>query len=331
MRIDIHTHYIPTFFADDARRGKALDDVVTEERDGQEWMIHDTGRGYPLAPEFWDMEAKLKHMDGLGIDVSVLSLAPPLLFYWLEPGPAIEFCQRANEALSEISKSSGGRLYGLAALPMQDPQAAVVELKRAVDELGLLGAMIGTTIEKVPLDAPQFDEVLATLSDLEVPLLVHPYDRLVGKRAELREFYLTNIIGIPLGTTLAASRLILTGSLERHANLTVVLMHAGGYLPYQLGRLDHGYRVRPETKSKISKPPSSYLGHFYFDTITHAADRLKSLVEWVGAERVVLGTDIAFDMADLKFSQYFEEAELDEETIQQITHDNSSRILGLDK
>jgi aminocarboxymuconate-semialdehyde decarboxylase len=329
--IDIHNHFIPPWFAEDARRGIALDDVVVESRDGQEWMIHgDTGRGYPLAAEFWDMEAKLKHMDGLGIDISVLSIAPPLVFYWLDPNVATEFCQRTNESLAKASQQSGGRLYGMATLPMQDPEAAVIELNRAVNDLGLVGAMIGTTIEKVPLDDPRFEEVLANVSELGVPLLLHPYDRLVGKRSELTEFYLTNLIGIPLATTLAASRLILTGTLERHPNLTIVLMHAGGYLPYQIGRLDHGHRVRAETKSMLADPPSNYLRRFYLDTITHSPDRLESLIGWVGADRIVLGTDIPFDMADLSFKEKFKDAGLDEKTVFQISNGNAKRILGLD-
>lgn len=329
MRIDIHNHFIPPYLVHAARRGQAVDNLTTEQRDGQEWMLHPQGYRYALAPEFWDPAAKLKHMDRFGIDISVLSIAPTMLFYWLEAGAAREFCARTNEAMAEVAQQSGGRLYGLAAVPLQDPEAAVVELRRAVEELGLRGALVGTTVEKVPLDDPRYDTFLATAAELNVPLLLHPYDKLVRMRQELTDFYMSNLIGIPLATTLAASRLILSGSLERHPNLTIVLMHAGGFLPYQIGRLDHGHRVRPETKANIEAPPSSYLGRFYFDTITHASDRLKSLLGWVGAERVVLGTDIPFDMADLKFAEHFATAGLDDQTITAISSENARRILRL--
>ncbi len=195
--------------------------------------------------------------------------------------------------------------------------------------MGLRGALIGTTIEKVPLDDPRFAPVLAAADELRVPLLLHPYDKLVRLRSELSDFYLSNLVGIPLATTLAASRLILSGCLDRYPHLTVVLMHAGGFLPYQVGRLDHGYRVRSETRAKIKAPPSTYLRRFYLDTITHDAQRLRALVEWVGADRVVLGTDIPFDMADTRFDEHFAEAGLEEAARRQIAGANARQIFGI--
>ena len=329
MRIDLHNHFIPPYLVHEARVGTAVDGLTTDQQNGQEWMQHRQGYRYLLAPEFWYPEAKLQHMDNLGIDISILSIAPTMLFYWLDTANAIEFCRRTNDAMAELAEQSEGRLRGLAALPLQDPHAAATELKRAVQEAGLLGALIGTTFEKVPLDDERFEPVLATAAELGVPLLLHPYDKLVRQRKELTDFYMSNLIGIPLATTLAASRLILSGALDRHPNLTVVLMHAGGFMPYQIGRLDHGYTVRPETKANIQSPPSNYIRRFYFDTITHAGNRLASLIDWVGADRVVLGTDIPFDMADLNFTQKFAEAGLDEQTVATICSENAKRILAL--
>lgn len=329
MRIDIHNHFIPPYLVHEARQGRAVDNLTTERHNDQEWMVHPQGYRYLLAPEFWQPKAKLRHMERLGLDISVLSIAPTMLFYWLEAGAAREFCQRTNEALAELAAQSGGRLYGLAAVPLQDPAAAELELRRAVQELGLIGALIGTTIEQTPLDDPRFESFLATAAELDVPLLLHPYDKLVRQWSELSDFYMSNLIGIPLATTVAAGRLILSGCLDRHPNLTIILMHAGGFLPYQIGRLDHGHRVRPETKARIEASPSSYLRRFYFDTITHAGPQLKSLLSWVGPDRVVLGTDIPFDMADLNFADYFAAAGLDEQTIQMISSDNARRIWRL--
>lgn len=329
MRIDIHNHFIPPYIIHEARKGQAVDGVTIEQADDQEYVLHRQGYRYPLAAEFWNPEAKLEHMDRLGIDISVLSIAPTMLFHWLDAESAKDFCRRTNDAMAELASQSEGRLYGLATVPLQDPQAAATELRRAVQELGLRGVLVGTTIEKVPLDDPRFEPFLAAVAELGVPLLLHPYDKLVRMRAELTDFYMSNLIGIPLATTLAASRLILSGCLDRHPNLTVVLMHAGGFMPYQIGRLDHGYRVRPETGANISSPPSTYIRRFYFDTITHASDRLSALVDWVGADRVVLGTDIPFDMADLNFAQKFAEAELDEQKVQMISSDNAKRILEI--
>jgi aminocarboxymuconate-semialdehyde decarboxylase len=327
MRIDIHTHYIPPFFLEEARQGRAIDNVTIQQRDGQDWVIHPQGYHYPLAGEFYDLEAKLAHMDRLGIDVSILSISPTLLFHWLEAGLAEEFCQRTNEALARFVAESGGRLYGMAMVPLQNPEAAAQELRRAVVDLGLRGVHIGTTMENVPLDDPCFEPFFATAAELNVPVMLHPY--YVGTRAEFADFYMTNLLRNPLETCLAASRLILSGCLDRHPQLTVILVHAGGFMPYQVGRLDHGYRVRAETKAKIDAPPSSYLRRFYFDTITHATVPLKFLIELVGPDRVLLGTDIPFDMADLRFQEYQATAELDEGIIQAINSGNASRLFGL--
>jgi aminocarboxymuconate-semialdehyde decarboxylase len=328
MRIDLHTHFIPAEFIEQVRQGRAIGNVAIQPRDGQEWLIHQEGYRYPAMAELWSVEAKLQLMDHLGIDISVLSLQPALFFYWLEAGPVQEFCRQTNEALAEMVSRSGGRLYGLATVPLQDPAAAAIELRRAVLELGLRGVQVGTRMEQIPLDDPRFDPFFATAADLNVPVLLHPYR--VGTRPEWADFYLANLIGNPLETCLVASRLIFSGWLDRHPQLTLILAHGGGFLPYQIGRLDHGFRVRAETKLHLSSPPSSYLRRFYYDTITHAAAPLKFLVELVGADRVVLGTDIPFDMADHHFADYLAAAKLDEQSIQTICSQNALRILGLD-
>ena len=223
--------------------------------------------------------------------------------------------------------SASDRLSGMATVPFKTPEAAAAELRRAVTELGLKGVQIGTTMEDVPLDDERFDPFFAAAAELDVPVVLHPY--YVGTKPEFADFYFTNLIGNPLETGVAASRLILSGGLDRHPNLTVVLVHAGGFMPYQIGRLDHGYKVRPETNAKISAPPSSYLRRFYFDTITHAGTPLKFLVKLVGADRVVLGTDIPFDMADTHFAAYLAATGLDEPSIKAINSGNASHIFGL--
>ena len=136
--------------------------------------------------------------------------------------------------------------------------------------------------------------MLAAAADLGVPLLLHPY--YVGTSPGLVDFYLTNLIGNPLATTVCAARLIFSGTLDELGALRLVLTHGGGYLPYQIGRLDHGHRVRPEAKG-CARPPSAYLPAFWFDTVTHAPGPLRFLADSVGTDHVVYGTDFPFDMA----------------------------------
>ena len=326
--IDIHTHFIPPEFVAEARAGRALDRIALQRRDEVEWLLHPQGYGYPLSPEFFDLEARLREMDRLGIDRAVLSLSPTLFFYWLDAGAAGDFCRLANDSLARFVRASD-RLDGVAVVPLQDPDASAVELHRAVDELGLKGVEIGTTMENVPLDATRFDPVFAAAAALDVPVLLHPY--YVGTRPNLADFYMTNLTGNPLETCIAASRLILSGFLDRHPRLKLVLVHAGGFMPFQIGRLDHGFRVRPESRAAITDPPSSYLRRFWYDTITHAATPLKFLIDLVGADRVLFGTDLPFDMADARFDSYFAEAQLKGNARRQVTTANATALFHLDE
>jgi aminocarboxymuconate-semialdehyde decarboxylase len=147
---------------------------------------------------------------------------------------------------------------------------------------------------------------------------------------QLNDFYMVNLTGNPLETCLAATRLILSGFFDRHPALDVVLVHAGGLMPYQVGRLDHGFRVRPETSARIAMPPSTYLRRFCYDTITHASLPLRFLIDLAGFDRVMLGTDIPFDMADERFATYLEEVDLDAQILDAITGGNAVSLYGLD-
>jgi aminocarboxymuconate-semialdehyde decarboxylase len=288
--VDVHTHFIPRFVVEEAA-GPGVFGVRGE--DG--WLAHPEGFRYPVRAEILSKAAKLTQMDELGIDVSVLSLAPTLFFYDAPGDGAVAFARRSNDALADLVAGED-RLLALAALPLQAAEEAAAELERAVTELGFAGAQIGTNCGATPLDSPELEPVLAAAERLGVPLLIHPY--YVGPKPMLGEFYFTNSIGNPLDTCVAAARLIHSGTIDRHPELKVVLVHAGGFLPYQIGRLDHAFEVRKEPRVAIERKPSEYLGRFWFDSISHSDASLEFLVSLVGIDRIVLGTDLPFDMGD---------------------------------
>ncbi|MGH2736600.1 MAG: amidohydrolase family protein [Actinomycetota bacterium] len=291
--IDVHTHFIPEEFFEAGEHPEW--GARVEDRGGRPWIVHDQGFAYPFDPTFLCGDEKLADMRRRRIDVSVVSLAPTLFYYWIDSSDSIAFARMANDSLAKAVAGSGGALEGLASLPMQDPDAAADELRRAVHELGLVGAHVGTTIEGDYLDGDRYEVLWAAANELESPVVLHPY--YVGSREGFEDYYLTNIFVNPADTTLAAARLIFSGVLDRYPKLTFVLVHAGGFLPYQMGRLDHGWSVRDEPKVSIDRRPSEYLDRFYLDTITHNDSSLRWLIDYAG-ERVVLGSDIPFDMAD---------------------------------
>ena len=326
LTVDVHTHFVPPEVLADARRGAGFDGLRTEQRDGQEWLVHRQGFRYPVPPVYFDLAARLRAMDERATSHAVLSIAPTLFMYWADASEAAGFCRAANDALAAFAAGSGGRITAVAALPLQDPDAAVTELRRAVTGLGMRGAEIGPEAAGTPLDDPALRPVLAAAADLGVPLIVHPY--YVGALPGLADFYLTNLIGNPLATTVCAARLILSGTLDEITGLRLVLMHGGGFLPYQIGRLDHGHRVRPESGG-CALPPSQYLDRFWFDTVTHAPVPLRFLTDLAGADRVLFGTDFPFDMAAGPLAEQIDGTGLDGGDVELIAGLTADRLFGL--
>jgi len=327
MRIDIHSHYIPEHAIAQIRDGHSVDGITMEVENGTEYLRHSLmGMRYPVQRVFFDAQAKLDHMDSIGLDVTILSIVPLWLFHWSDAAEAETFCRGANDWLSQHTASSD-RLYGMASVPLQSPQAAADELRRCADDLGLRGVEIGTTVNGIPLDDEQFTPFFAAAEELGMPIMIHPC--YAGKPPQFQDFYMKNLIGNPLATSVAASRMILSGFLDRHPDLDVILVHAGGYMPYQIGRLDHGCRVRPESGANIDKPPSEYLRRFHYDTITHASAPLSFLVDLVSHDRVVLGTDLPFDMGDENFESIIAAADLPPESTSAIERGNAERLFKI--
>jgi aminocarboxymuconate-semialdehyde decarboxylase len=324
--IDAHTHFMPASLAEEAALRPEWGIEITR-RDGQPWVNHEQGFAYPLDEAFFGEEAKFADMDARGIDMSVMSISPTLFFYWIAAADATSFARYANDALADTVQRAGGRLAGVATLPMQDPEAAAEELRRAVEELSLRGAHIGTSVEGAYLDEARFTPVLEAADALGVPLIIHPY--YVGPRPGLEDFYLTNIFGNPLDTALSAARLIFSGSLQAFPNLNVMLVHAGGFLPFQIGRLDHGWDVRPEPKVQLDRPPSEYLDRFFYDTISHHDSALAWLVQLVGDSRVVLGTDLPYDMGDQDPVGRVGRLELMPEAFERVSGVNAGQLFGI--
>jgi aminocarboxymuconate-semialdehyde decarboxylase len=184
----------------------------------------------------------------------------------------------------------------MATVPLQDPVAAAEELTHARRTLGLVGVEIGSNINGRELDDPALHPFFARCAELRMPVFIHPV--VVAGADRMTRYYLRNLIGNLVDTSIALAHLIFGGAFERWPKLAVIAAHAGGIIPYTRGRLDHGYRVRAECRAALPRPPSAYLKHIYFDTIAHNQEALAYLVRTAGAGRVVLGSDFPFDMAD---------------------------------
>jgi aminocarboxymuconate-semialdehyde decarboxylase len=231
-------------------------------------------------------------MDAAGVAVHALSLMPPMV-YWADGALGLRLARLVNSAMAEAARRHPDRFVVLATLPLQNPEAALVELERAVAELGCRGIYLGTNVRGKELTDPSFLPIFERIHTLGVPIFLHPLNVIGAER--LANYHLHNLLGNPFDTAVAAANLIFGGLLDRFPKLNVCLPHAGGALPYLIGRLNHGWKVRPECRA-LKQPPSSYLRRFTYDTISHAPESLRYLIELVGADRVMLGSDYCFDM-----------------------------------
>jgi aminocarboxymuconate-semialdehyde decarboxylase len=291
--IDIHAHYFPEVYLRAIETHGERFGITLDRSDAAGPAIKiGTMLGGHLRREFYDLEARLKEMNRAGVDVHALSLTFPMV-YWADPELGTRLARAVNDAISEAHRAHPGRFVGLATLPMQDPRRSLDELERASRLPGIRGVYLGTNVNGRELDDPAFLPVWERIDALELPVFLHPLNVIGAQR--LGPYYLANLLGNPYDTGVAAARLIFGGVLDRFPKLSVCLPHAGGTLPYLIGRLDRGQKVRRELKH-MKRRPSAYLRRFTYDTISHAAAPLRYLIDLVGADRVMIGSDYCFDL-----------------------------------
>jgi aminocarboxymuconate-semialdehyde decarboxylase len=241
-----------------------------------------------------DIARRLADMDAAEVDMHVLSATPQTWLYGQEPGVGAVAAAIQNDEMARLIKEHPDRFAGIATLPMQAPDQAADELRRAMTKLGLRGVMIGSNVRGKNLDDPSFEPLWAAAAELDAFMVIHPGN--VAGADRLKSYYLGNLIGNPLDTTIAAACLIFGGVLERHPTLKPMMVHGGGFIPYQGGRWVHGWQVRPEPKLHVKHSPEKYLDRFLYDTILHSKTALEFLVASVGADRIFLGSDYPYDM-----------------------------------
>ncbi|MGF1668091.1 MAG: amidohydrolase family protein [Acidimicrobiia bacterium] len=271
------------------------------EEDGVTFMQY-PGRAKlgPLPEGIFNPEVRLAEMDQQRVDCQIIAIAPPNYFYHVPAEVGIAFASMQNDHLAKLSESAPDRFHMFGTLPLQDIPASLAELDRIEGLPRLRGVQIGTNINGVNLDAAELEPLWAALEARNLPVWVHGDQRMLAGADRLNNYYLQNFIGQPLESTIAMGYLIFGGVLERYPNLRFGWVHAGGFLPYQIGRWDHGWGVRPEAVQVIADPaPSVYFKKMFFDTLSHDPLSLEFLGKRVGWDHVVLGSDYPFDMASV--------------------------------
>jgi aminocarboxymuconate-semialdehyde decarboxylase len=262
---------------------------------GEESVAHNNAVMLPQAfPKLTRVETRLADMNATGVDMQVLSPSPTQYYYWAEEDLARELVRLQNEHIAAICAQHPERFVGLGTAALQHPQLAADQLEHAMRQLGLKGIEISTSVNGEELDAASLRPFWKKAEELAAVVFIHPFGTTLGERVSTH--YLSNIIGQPLETTLALSRLIFGGVLDRHPGLKIVAAHGGGYLPSYCGRSNHGHAVRPESRSGAQRQPIEYLRRMWFDTLVYEPEAVRHLVSVVGASQLVVGSDYPFDM-----------------------------------
>jgi len=295
---DMHAHlFAKEALAGIGNRYKKYAPQLTVEG-GKSFIVTGGRSSGPMKPmrEFYNTPERLRLMDETGVDVQILSVTPGNFCYEAPPEAGLAIAMAQNDAIASMVEGHPDRFAGCATVPLQEPKAVVGELNRAVKDLGFTSVEIGTNVAGRNLDSPELMPFYAEAERLETPIVVHPVNNAGAER--MGRYYLGNIVGNPMETTLAIGSVVFGGVLEKFKKLIFCWCHGGGFWPYQIGRFDHGYEVRPEPKANIKVLPSCYVSRMYYDTITHSEVALEYLVSSMGVGNVLFGTDFPWDMGD---------------------------------
>jgi aminocarboxymuconate-semialdehyde decarboxylase len=286
--IDMHNHFIaPEVIEHLAREGKHYATRIIE-REGRRFFLIQEKAMRPIDGPISNADARIADMEREGITKQAVSCVPFLMYPDVDATLGLAIAQVNNDAMAALAAKGPGHFIPLASVPMQSPAAAAKELDRAAKQ-GLRGVEIPPKVIEHQLDESEFEVFWEAAESLGMVVCIHPFE--AAPTGALARYFLGNLVGNLYDTGLAAALLIYGGVLDRHPRLKVVLYHAGGTLPALFGRLDMGYRLVPECRDAISRPPSTYVTQFHFDIIAHNREMLRHLVKSYGADRFVIGTD----------------------------------------
>jgi aminocarboxymuconate-semialdehyde decarboxylase len=298
LKIDVHTHVLPPGWPDlQARYGYGGWVQIADHGPGCAHLLRDGKFFREVRANCWDPVERLLDCERHGVDVQVLSTVPVMFSYWARPADALDLSKLLNEHIAGVVAARPERFVGLGTVPMQAPDLAVRELERCVNELGLAGIEIGSHVNGMNLDHAELFPVFEAARELGAAVFVHPWDMLGKER--MPKYWLPWLVGMPAETSLAICSMIFGGVFERLPGLRVLFAHGGGAFPATLGRIEHGFRVRPDLVAVDNdRNPRDYLARFYVDTLVHDPDMLRFMIKLMGLERIALGSDYPFPLGE---------------------------------
>lgn len=330
MKIDIHTHILPKEWPDlKEKYGYGGWIHLDHHKTGCARMMKDETFFREVDANLWDPGVRLDECRDQGVDVQVLSTVPVMFSYWAKADDALDLSKLLNDHIAAVVDEFPHRFVGLGTIPLQDPEKAISELERCA-ELKLTGVQIGSNVNGKNLSEDELFSVFEAASDLRMAVFVHPWD-MMGE-SNMQKYWLPWLVGMPAETSRAICSMIFGGVLEKLPDLRVAFAHGGGAFPVTVGRVQHGFEVRPDLCAIDNNVnPKDFLGKFWVDSLVHDPDALDFLIKKVGVEKIALGTDYPFPLGELEPGQLIATSSYDDDLKNKLLFENALDWLGLKK
>ena len=323
--VDFHNHYYPPEYVETLKNSTSVVKVTYDDSGNP--CVHYPGDYNILVPGHRDIDYRRTVLEQHGVTTQVLSFTTPGV-HVEPPAAAVPMARQINDAFARVVRKSHGRFSALATLPLNDPAASVVELERAMKELGLPGAMVFSNVNHVALADERFAPLWKKADELKAVIYIHPTDP-AGVEAML-DYWLMPLVGFLMDTTLAAAKLVFSGVVDRHPRIRWVLTHMGGATPYLAERWDRGFRAFAECRRNISKPPTEYLKNFYYDTVNFNPDAVHFAIAFAGEDHILAGSDYPHQIGSIPLMlETIQNLHVDERVKRKILGGNAAALLGL--
>ena len=331
FKIDIHTHILPENLNDVTTKFSDPRFLTIDPLDNLSAMLKKDGMAFRKVDcNCWDHKVRIQDCNATEVDMQVLSTVPVLFSYWAEDNECLILSKFINDHIASVIHAEPNRFFGLGTIPIQNTDLAIQEMDRCIMDLKLSGIEIGTNINGKNLSELDFLPIFEHAENIDCSIFVHPWEMMGQKN--MQQYWLPWLVGMPAEISRAICSLIFGGIMEKYPNLKIAFAHGGGSFPFTLGRIDHGYNVRPDLCAvDNNKLPSSYLKNFYIDTLVHDEKNISFLINKMGTNQMALGSDYPFPLGEHYPGKIIETMDLSDSEKQRLLAGTALEWLGLDE
>ena len=328
MKIDIHTHIMPNQMPNWMQKFGYGDFIHLEHRNCKACMMKGDKLFRVVEDNCFNVDVRLQEMLDTNVSVQVLSTIPVLFNYWAKPKDGLETARFLNDHIAASVQKHPQKFIGLGTLPLQDIDFAIQEMERCLLELHMPGVEIGSNINGKNLNDKMFFPFYEAAEKLGCALFVHPWE-MMGEK-EMEKYWLPWLVGMPAETSRAICSMIFGGVFEKFPKLRVAFAHGGGSFPFTIGRIEHGFNVRPDLVAIDNKiNPRNYLNNFWLDSLVHDENALEFLIQLMGENKICMGSDYPFPLGEHHPGSLIESMQLNQITKDKLLHKNAMEWLAL--